>query len=66
MKKLPTALTVPSSTLKVWPRMAPPLDAIALALGRLCGVEAAGAGVSGEPDGVAPKEARSKKLVSTP
>ena len=65
MKKLPTALTVPSSTLKVWPRIAPPLEAIVLALGR-CGVDGAGAGVSEDVDGVAPMEERSKKLVSTP
>jgi hypothetical protein len=45
--------------------MAPPLEAMALALGRLWGVEAAGAGVSGEFEGVV-NELRSKKLVSTP
>ena len=44
MKKLPTAPTVPSTIFQVWLRMAPPLDAMVPALGRLCG--AAGAGAS--------------------
>ena len=34
MKKLPTALTVPSSSFKVWLTIAPPLEASAPALGR--------------------------------
>ena len=47
MKKLPTALTVPSSSLKVWLTIAPPLDAIAPALGRFaCGASSALAPVS--------------------
>ena len=33
MKKLPTALTVPSNSFQVWLTMAPPLDASAPALG---------------------------------
>ena len=35
MKKLPTALTVPSSSFRVWLTIAPPLEASAPALGRL-------------------------------
>ena len=42
MKKFPTALTVPSSTFRVWLTMAPPPEAMAPALGRLCGTGAAG------------------------
>ncbi len=46
MKKFPTALTVPSSNLKVWLTIAPPLEASAPALGRLCvGAEAGVVGV---------------------
>src|SRR6476620_7061327 len=66
MKKLPTALTVPSSTLKVWPRIAPPLEAIVLALAGRCGVEGGCADASVPCDCCEVKEARSKKLVSTP
>ena len=35
MKKLPTALTVPSSSFRVWLTIAPPLEAIAPALGKI-------------------------------
>src|SRR5438270_289812 len=36
IKKFPTALTVPNSNLKVWLTMAPPLEASAPTLGKLC------------------------------
>src|ERR1700722_15607098 len=36
IKKFPTALTVPSRSFKVWLTIAPPLEAIVPALGRLC------------------------------
>ena len=48
MKKLPTALTVPSSNLRVWLTIAPPLEASAPALGRSC--VAAAPGVAGVDD----------------
>jgi len=37
MKKLPTALTVPSSSFSVWLTIAPPEEASSPALGRLRG-----------------------------
>jgi hypothetical protein len=42
MKKFPTALTVPSNSFSVWLKIAPPLEASALALGRLRGGDGAG------------------------
>ena len=43
MKKLPTALTVPSRSFNVWLTMAPPPEASAPALGRFFGSPADGA-----------------------
>ena len=54
MKKFPTALTVPNSNLRVWLTIAPPLEAIAPALGRLRAAAAPGvAGVDEESGDVA-------------
>ena len=50
MKKLPTALTVPSRSFKVWLTIAPPLEASVPALGRLC--VGAGAGRCRSPVGM--------------
>jgi len=53
MKKLPTALTVPSSNLSVWLTIAPPLEAIVPALGRLCVAGVPGVAGVDEAEGVA-------------
>ena len=45
MKKLPTALTVPSSSFRVWLTIAPPPEARAPALGRFFGRPGGGVGV---------------------
>src|SRR5258707_7477388 len=72
MKKFPTALTVPRSSLRVWLTIAPPLEARAPALGRLCVGAAAGVaatpGVAGAVDAadVVAGLPRPKKLVSIP
>ncbi|MGY3649903.1 hypothetical protein ACVWW2_005194 [Bradyrhizobium sp. LM4.3] len=67
MKMLPTALIVPSSSLKVWLTIAPPLEASAPApLGNPCGAEL-GAGVGPASVGAAgPALPRSNTLVSMP
>ena len=65
MKKLPTALTVPRISFRLWPKIAPPLEASVPALGRLwvgAGLGRGRRGVIGCDD----RLPKSKKLVSTP
>ncbi len=52
MKKLPTTLTVPSRTFKVWLTIAPPLEASVPALGRLCVGAAPGVAAAAVPSAV--------------
>src|SRR5436189_855032 len=62
IKKLPTARTVPRISVRLWVKIAPLLEAMVPALGRLC-ADAAGADDS---EGDAVRLAKSNKLVSTP
>src|SRR5450755_743795 len=66
MKKLPTALTVPSSSLRVWLTIAPPLEARSPGLGRLCVGDDDPGGAVAEDAALALEPPRSKKLVSMP
>jgi hypothetical protein len=64
MKKFPTALAVPRISFRLWLKIAPPLAAIAPALGSVWGVGAAAAGAaSSDGEDRLPK---SKKPVSMP
>src|SRR5438034_11794896 len=66
MKMLPTALTAQSSNLRVWLTIAPPLEASAPGLGRLCVGVAVPADAAAEDAELALGLPRSKKLVSMP